>query len=262
MDTTGYQTHWHADEICDSIANNPTTSFIFSAWDQMVQKSAAQGEPGRVIDIACGNARDVRKLSEKGWEPVGMDPSMEQLRDAQTANQESAQYVHLVRGVGEFLPFREDVFNSLICKSALDHLVDRDQAMGECRRVIAPTGRAVVSVNNYGGFTVSVSRLFYRVARAIWPPARREHFVWDTPVPQQHTYECTFTNTRDLGRPHFDLIEQYGVSLLWGFPGWGTVMSMLPSVVRRSFVRGVHEVARRLPRFADVCVFVWRPKSP
>ena len=67
LDTTGYQTHWHADEISGTIANNPTTAFIFSAWDQLVQKSASEGGPGRVLDIACGNARDVRELGTQNW---------------------------------------------------------------------------------------------------------------------------------------------------------------------------------------------------
>ncbi len=150
----GYQTHWHADEISGNIAGNPDTAFIFYAWDRLVQLSAAEGKPGRVIDIACGNARDVTKLSQMGWDAIGMDPSLQQLKDAREATREAGEQVHLVRGVAEFLPFREDVFNSLICKSALDHFVDRDQAMSECSRVLVPEGRAVVSANNYGGLTV------------------------------------------------------------------------------------------------------------
>ncbi|MCI0776793.1 MAG: class I SAM-dependent methyltransferase [Chloroflexi bacterium] len=260
VDPEGYQTHWHADEISDSVASSPDTAFIFHAWDRLVQLSAAEGNPGRVIDISCGNARDVTKLSQMGWEAVGMDPSVQQLQDAQKATKEAGEQVHLVRGVAEFLPFKEDVFDSLICKSALDHYVDRDQAMGECSRVVVPEGRAVVSANNYGGLTVRGSRLGYRLVRVLWPPARKMHFTWDSPVPWQHTYECTFANTRDLGKPHFDVVEQYGVSLLWGFPGWGRFLSLLPYAIRRLLLRGPHEIGRRLPQLADVCVFVWRPK--
>ena len=261
MDTSGYQTHWHADEICETIASNRDTAFIFDAWDRLVQFSAAEGNPGRVIDIACGNARDVTKLSQMGWEAIGMDPSVQQLKDSREATREAGEQVHLVRGVAEFLPFQEDAFDSLICKSALDHFVDRDQAMSECSRVVMPEGRAVVSANNYGGLTVSASRLSYRIARALWPPARKKQFFWDSPVPWQHTYECTFANIRDLGRPHFDTVEQYGVSLLWGFPGWGRFLSLLPNIITRALLRGAHEASRRLPRLADVCVFVWQPKA-
>ena len=159
------------------------------------------------------------------------------------------------------MPFQEDAFDSLICKSALDHFINRDQAMSECSRVVMPQGRVVVSANNYGGLTVSASRLSYRIARALWPPARKKQFFWDSPVPWQHTYECTFANIRDLGRQHFDTVEQYGVSLLWGFPGWGRFLSLLPNVVNRPLLRGLHGIGRRLPRLAAVCVFVWHPKA-
>ena len=260
IDLDTYQTHWHADEICESFPLRPDTYFAFGVWDHLVEGSAAEGAPGRVLDVACGNARDITWLTGLGWEAVGMDPSLQQLKDAKEATREAGEQVHLVRGVAEFLPFRKDVFNSLICKSALDHFVDRDQAMGECSRVVVPEGRAVVSANNYGGITVRGSRLGYRLVRTVWPPARKMHFTWDTPVPWQHTYECTFANTRDLGEPHFDVIEQYGVSLLWGFPGWGRFLSLLPYAIRRLLLRGPHEIGRRLPRLADVCVFVWRPK--
>ena len=260
IDLDTYQTHWHADEICESFPLRPDTYFAFGVWDHLVEGSAAEGAPGRVLDVACGNARDITWLTGLGWEAVGMDPSLQQLKDAKEATREAGEQVHLVRGVAEFLPFRKDVFNSLICKSALDHFVDRDQAMSECSRVVMPQGRAVVSANNYGGLTVGVSRLGYRIVRTLWPPAREKHFFWDSPVPAQHTYECTFANTRDLGRPHFDVVEQYGVSLFWGFPGWGRFLSLLPLGARRLVLRAVNRVARNLPRLADVCVFVWQPK--
>ena len=261
MDTSGYQTHWHADEISGNIAGNPDTAFIFYAWDRLVQLSAAEGKPGRVIDIACGNARDVTKLSKMGWEAIGMDPSVQQLKDAREATREAGEQVHLVRGVAEFLPFREDVFDSLICKSALDHFVNRDQAMSESSRVIVPEGRAVVSANNYGGLTVRASRLGYRIVRTLWPPARKKQFIWDSPVPWQHTYECTFANTRDLGAPHFDVVEQYGVSFFWGVVGWSGILRLLPLGARHLLLRAVNRVARNVPRLADVCVFVWQPKA-
>ena len=31
VDPEGYQTHWHADEISDSVASSPDTAFIFHA---------------------------------------------------------------------------------------------------------------------------------------------------------------------------------------------------------------------------------------
>ncbi len=260
VDVEAYQTHWHSDELLGIIPPTLDTYFLFGWWDRFVQGSASAGKAGRVLDVACGDARDIAFMSHGGWEGWGLDPSHLQLRDARKTAREEGKRINLVQGVAEWLPFREGVFDSLICKSALDHLVDREGAMREFVRVLNPAGRAVVSVNNYGSFTTRFSRMLYRIARAVWPPARSKLFLWDSPVPRFHSWECTFDNTQALGEPYFRVVECYGVSLLWGFPGWGRLLSFFPSRFSATVLRGLDKLARRVPRLADVVVFVWRPK--
>lgn len=261
LDVEGYQTHWHPEEICEDIPDTPDTHFFYFAWDRLVRLSAMSGARGRVLDVACGNARDITWISQHGWEAVGLDPSPPQLRDARRSASDARVRIHLVQGVAEFLPFKPDAFDSLICKSALDHLVDRDGAMREFARAVRPAGRAVVSVNNYGGLTVRTSRLIYRLLRLVRPAMRQRRFMWDSPVPWQHTYECTYENTRALGAPHFDVSESYGVSFLWGFPGWGRFLAVWPQAVHHLMLRAVNRLARPFPKRADVSVFVWRPRK-
>lgn len=256
-----YQTRWHPDEISEDIPVTRDTSFIFSAWDRLVGLSASAGQPGRVLDVACGNARDIISLSDSGWEAWGLDPSPLQLRDAKKAAEEAGQRINLVRGVAESLPFKSAVFDSLMCKSALDHFVDHDGVMREFARAVRPKGRVVLSINNYGSFSTRSSRVFYRMLRAVWPPARKKRLLWDSPVPFQHTREFTFVNTRVLGEPYFSEVDCYGVSFLWGFPGWGRFLSFLPQRVSEIMLRALNKPARRLPRLADICVFVWQPKD-
>ena len=229
MSGTEFQTHWHPDEIFDNFPTTLDTYVLFNRWDAHVRRSASGGKAGRVLDVACGDARDISAVNFEGWEAWGLDPSPLQLRDARKSALRAEQPINLVQGVAEWLPFKEGAFDSLICKSALDHFVDREGAMGEFSRVLTPTGQAVVSINNYASFGTSLSRTFYRIVRAIWSPARKKTFFWDRPVTYgQHTFEYTLKNTRALGAPFFDEVECYGVSLLWGFPGWGRFLSFLP----------------------------------
>jgi len=256
-----YQTHWHYDELDESLPDTADSSYFFRAWDWHVQQSATRGRTGRVLDVACGNARDITWLAHQGWEAWGLDSSMHQLVDARDAARKSGQEIHLVRAVAEFLPFKPGVFDSLICKSAMDHFVDLDGATREFARVLGPEGVAVVSANNYGGFTTRVSRLLYKVVRAVWPAARKKQFLWDSPVPLQHTFECTFDNISAIGRPYFRVVDRYGVSLLWGFPGWGRAISVVPEPARETVLRALNKLVRPLPRWADVFVLVWQPKA-
>jgi ubiquinone/menaquinone biosynthesis C-methylase UbiE len=260
IDLNQYQTHWHPEEICDDIPNTPDTFFVYYAWDRLVRRSAAGGRAGRILDVACGNARDIVALADMGCEVWGLDPSHLQLRDAREAARRENKELNLVRGVGEWLPFKPGTFDSLINKSALDHFVEHDRAMSEFARVLRPGGRAVVSVNNYAGLTTQASRLLYRLVRKAWPQARSRHFMWDSPVPWQHTYECTYDNTKEIGAPYFKIKEAYGVSLFWGFPGWGRFLSIWPKTISFGILRAVNRLARPIPHMADVSVFVWQPK--
>ena len=260
FDVTPYQTHWHPEEICGTFPATPDTYFLFGRWDALVRRSAADWRVwGRVLDVACGNARDIAALNERGWEGWGLDPSPLQLRDAKEAAERSGRRINLIQGVSEWLPFKQGMFDAVICKSALDHFVDLEGGMSEFVRVLKPDGRAVVSVDNYRSLSTRFSRFLYRILRLAWPPARRKHLFWDSPVPRQHMYECTFQNTRDLGRPYFVELESYGVSLLWGFPGWGRFLSLSPARISSIILRSLNQVARRVPRLADVVVFVWQP---
>ncbi len=260
VDVQAYQTHWHSDELLGIMPRTLDAYLLFGWWDRFVQESAGAGKGGgRVLDVACGDARDIASMSHAGWEGWGLDPSPLQLRDARKTALEGGMRINLVQGVAEWLPFKEGVFDSLICKSALDHLVDREGTMREFVRVLHPEGRAVVSINNYGGFTIRVSRWLYWIFRAVWPPARSKLLLWDSPVPRFHSWEYTFHNTRALGEPYFRVVRTYGVSLLFGFPGWGRFLSFLPVRFGTILVSGLDKLARRVPRLADVAVFVWQP---
>lgn len=256
-----YQIDWHPEELSHGIPSTPDTALVFSAWDRLVRLSASAGEPGRVLDVACGDGRDILSLSGLGWEVWGLDASRLQLRDARKAAEEAGQRINLVRGVAEWLPFKQGVFDSLICKSALYHFADPEEAVRGFALVLRPKGRAVVSVVQFSSLSSRSSRLLYRVARAIWPPARRKRFFWDNPVPFQQTYVYSADSCRALGELYFSEVDCYGVSLLWGFPGWGRFLSFLPNVISKIVVRVLDKLARHLPRLADVVVFVWQPKE-
>ena len=173
FDVTAYQTHWHPEEICESFSDTLDTYVLFNRWDSHVRREASGGKAGRVLDVACGDARDISAVNFEDWVRVGLDPSPLQLRDARKSALSAGQPINLVQGVAEWLPFKEGAFDSLICKSALDHFVDREGAMGEFSRVLTPTGRAVVSINNYASFSIRVSRRLYGSFRRYGLPRAR-----------------------------------------------------------------------------------------
>jgi SAM-dependent methyltransferase len=257
-----YQSHWHPDEISDpDHPGNPDTTYLFDTWDQLVRDCANAGPPGRLIDIGCGNARDVAALTQSGWEAWGLDISQRQLQEARRLVAEGGQQVPLIRAICEYAPFPDATFDVVMCKSVLDHFVDRDRIFREFLRMVKPGGRLILSANNYEGLTPRVCRPLYallRRLRLIKPEIERHRF-WDSPVPYEHTYEVTYTNLRDLGRRWVGEPEvSLGVSLFWGFPGWGRLLKRLPKGVSTAMLKLLDRPARSWPRIGDVVVFVWR----
>lgn len=255
-----YQLHWHAEEEAKGFPITPDVTFLLKHWDVVVQRTVTEVAPGRVLDIACGNGRDLVALAGEGWEAWGLDPSPYQLANARVKIQATSAQVSLLQGLGERLPFHDGSFVSVMTKSALDHFTDGRAAMREIARVLQPDGRVIVTAVNYTGLACRLSRFLYALARRLRLKRANRHLFWDSPLTYgHHTVECTYPYMTEIGREAMRLDRCYGVSLLMGVPRWGWLLGHLPKRVARVLLLGLDRLARRMPRLADVVVCVWRP---
>lgn len=85
---------------------------------------------GRILDVGCGIAGLPAYARSPAPESifVGLDPLA---GDAERG-------FPVVRGIGERLPFRDGVFDTVVSATALDHVPDPEQVLGEMRRVLKP----------------------------------------------------------------------------------------------------------------------------
>jgi SAM-dependent methyltransferase len=98
------------------------------------------------LDVACGAAHVPEELAPHVRTVVGVDLTPEllaigaaRLRDAGIDN------VLLQEGDAEGLPFVDDSFDVVNCRSSLHHFAHPDRAMAEMRRVARPGGRIVIT---------------------------------------------------------------------------------------------------------------------
>ncbi|MCC6222060.1 MAG: methyltransferase domain-containing protein [Thermoleophilia bacterium] len=114
-----------------------------AAWQAVLEAVWTEGDLAgrRVLDVGCGTGRLATELARRGARVWGVDRSEEMLAEAR---RRAGPTVGLKQGGAEALPFRDGWFERAVLRLVV-HLVDRGRALPEVRRVLAPTGRAVVA---------------------------------------------------------------------------------------------------------------------
>jgi SAM-dependent methyltransferase len=254
------QLDWDETALYDNWPKRLDHDFLLGRLDEVTVNAVLEGGGRRVLDVAAAGAAHTCEMNLRGARAVALDPSEAMLRMARQNMVDRGAHISLVRGIGETLPFRDGAFDRVLCHSAIDHVAAPDVAVREMSRVLQADGRFILSAVNYGSASARVSRLLYAAGRRVGLVSRTDHLFWDTPVPAEHTFECTFARLRRLCAPYFDFDHAFGVSLGWGLPGWGGVLDRLPRKLALDMLRGLDRVGMRVPAHADFMYLVWRPR--
>jgi ubiquinone/menaquinone biosynthesis C-methylase UbiE len=94
-----------------------------------------------VLEVGCGTGRLAAALAERGARVWGVDPSADMLGQARAT---AGNRVGFKEGRAEALPFKDGWFERAVLRLVV-HLVDRERALPELARVVAPGGRAVLA---------------------------------------------------------------------------------------------------------------------
>jgi SAM-dependent methyltransferase len=123
--------------------------------------SLAGLSPGlRVLDAGCGNGEYLRALAGQPVQAAGCDLSMGMLR--------SAAHRAVLNADVTALPLRNGTFDVVLAVHMLYHVPDRQSAVRELRRVLAPGG-VCISVTNGGRHLRALRSLVERSVRKAAP---------------------------------------------------------------------------------------------
>lgn len=156
---------------------------------------------GRVLDVACGTAYGTALLGG-----VGVDVSVDCLRAARR------RWGCLAAADGLRLPFGE-AFDAVVSFETVEHVGDPEGFVAECRRVLRPGGRLVMSTPN----------------RELWSPRSPR------PLQRHHVKEFTRREFEGLLRP-FKRVELFGQLLLTRAGAAGFEAKALAKRVLRAFL--------------------------
>lgn len=238
----------------------PDLAYLYQRISEETVDVVNSERPGSVVDVGSGASRELIRLAQLGWQAYAVDPSAHMLGVSRLLEEESGSRIALVRAIGEQLPFADGSVDVVACQAALDHFGDRFAFMEEAARIVKPTGRVVVSLNNFEGLACRLGRIFHPLMKA-----SRLHHCADWPcwqIPPDHTFKGDWPVVRALGRSKLRLDRVYGISMLCMFYGWGHLLHRLPKGAAQRLLRTADRVAYGRPSLSDVIVSVWRPVSP
>lgn len=115
------------------------------AWRRRMLSKIRFGRARRVLDLACGTGLVTfafsRLMKPQGL-VVGLDPSESMLRTAIKNKHESKAgcAIEFVRAVGEFMPFRSEVFQYETIGLALRNFADKSAMFREAHRTLTKRG--------------------------------------------------------------------------------------------------------------------------
>ncbi|NMB74295.1 MAG: class I SAM-dependent methyltransferase [Myxococcales bacterium] len=130
-----------------------------------------QGE-GRLLDVGCASGEFLDKMRLLGWQTYGVERSP-------AAAEIACRNGHrvLVSDIENGLPIPEASFDLVYCWHVLEHLHSPLRALREMARLLAPGGRLVLAVPNFGSFQ---AKLFGRFWSKLEPPRHLFHFDKNT----------------------------------------------------------------------------------
>lgn len=98
----------------------------------------------KILDVGSGKGKFCRKLKDRGFEVVGVEPAEKLLRIARGLHRD----IEFIQASATKLPFLDDSFDGIICVETLEQIPDVEQAIREMARVLRSNGKMLILDNN------------------------------------------------------------------------------------------------------------------
>jgi ubiquinone/menaquinone biosynthesis C-methylase UbiE len=252
---------WNDDDVVPEVIF-PNLEFLFQ---RMLHLTLEEVDPSRgelILDVGCGKAIDGSRLCEQGATVIGLEPSNVMLVRAKEYLSENNTQVALAQGIGENLPFKPHSFDKVMCKGALDHFFSPSKTMEEIARVLKPGGEMIISIANFDSLGFRLAKKIYPVTKLLSPYPPKGRKAWEPPL--DHTYKFDYPFLSSLVKQHFEIKKTKGISLFFGLPIWGSLLSKIPYSVSYAILKTLDKFARPFPSLADVilmkCIPIYKQK--
>jgi SAM-dependent methyltransferase len=171
------ETRANVETFSSSEANNlyidRATDGLFLQEQKAIERYFSKPD-ARVLDLGCGTGRVTHRLSEMGYDVIGVDPSDSMIDVATSVHPQ----IDFVVGDGTDLHFQDDAFDYVLFSYyGLDYIYPEEQrirALREIYRVLKPGGIFVFSSHNWWN---SLPSTVYEGTSALQPLLNRDNVL-------------------------------------------------------------------------------------
>jgi 2-polyprenyl-3-methyl-5-hydroxy-6-metoxy-1,4-benzoquinol methylase len=125
-------------------------------------------EPGRILDVGCGNGAFLARAAAAGWKATGVDFDLEAV-EAAKLNVDVEAYAGSIMDQR----FPAASFDAITMDNVIEHLPNPIETVRECARLLRPGGRLVIMTPNIGSLGHVV---FGQDWRGLEPPRHLQIF--------------------------------------------------------------------------------------
>ncbi|MBA7511778.1 Ubiquinone biosynthesis O-methyltransferase, mitochondrial [subsurface metagenome] len=106
-------------------------------------------ENSKILDVGCGAGMIAKEVANRGYEIWGMDYSYNMIRKAKTICNVNMKFdTNFLQGDIESLPFKDSVFDMVLCLGVITYLKSEQKALQEMSRILKPGGTMILSILN------------------------------------------------------------------------------------------------------------------
>jgi len=118
-------------------------------------------QPGRLLDVGCGNGFFLKPMKEKGWEVHGVEP------DNVAAERGRREGLDIITGFIDQAHYPSEYFDYVRSNHTFEHVRNPREHLKEIRRIIKPTGYLFIGLPNIRSLA---ARIFGRYWWYLCPP--------------------------------------------------------------------------------------------
>jgi len=195
-------------------------------WAGEAEKIACLDASSLVVDMGCGTGNYGLGIQTRtGCTIVGFDPSMGMLKQTR----EKTPDFPIVQAVGEYMPYRGDIFNLVYAAQVWHHVRDRALAAKECGRVLRRGGTKIAH-------TIGHAQLHKKVIFKFFPEIKQSQL---DAYPSDDEFTRNFTVAGLKTEIHPYLIERYQTVDEFVEIAEGKLWSMFHPITKEGLERGV-----------------------